>query len=64
LFPSIWKEALMPGREKLRSTLKRSPAKAQRTWIKTPESRGETFDGVDVLGSSKEELYRAVAPKQ
>jgi len=25
----------MPGREKLPSTLKRSPAKAQRTWIKT-----------------------------
>jgi hypothetical protein len=28
----------MPGREKLPSTLKRSPAKAQRTWIKTHDS--------------------------
>jgi ChaB len=101
----------MPGREKLPSTLKRSPAKAQRTWIKTHDhavkeygegerahrtafaalkhsfekkgdrwvakdhkgpsdphagrsgraardKRGETFGGVDVLGTSKEELYR------
>jgi cation transport regulator ChaB len=28
----------MPGREVLPSTLKRSPAKAQRTWIKTHDS--------------------------
>jgi cation transport regulator ChaB len=28
----------MPGRESLPSTLKRSPAKAQRTWIKTHDS--------------------------
>src|SRR5688572_4723952 len=101
----------MPGREKLPGTLKRSPAKAQRTWIKTHDhavkeygegerahrtafaalkhsfekkgdrwvakdhkgpsdpharrsgraardKRGETFGGVDVLGTSKEELYQ------
>lgn len=62
----------MPGREQLPSTLKRSPAKAQRTWIKkgpsdpqarrsgraARDTRGETFGGVDLLGSSKEELYR------
>jgi hypothetical protein len=100
----------MPGREKLPSTLKRSPAKAQRTWIKTHDhavreygegerahrtafaalkhsfekkgdrwvakdhkgpsdsqarkggraarrSRAETFGGVDVLSSTKDELY-------
>ncbi len=28
----------MPGRESLPSTLKRSPAKAQRTWIKTHDN--------------------------
>jgi cation transport regulator ChaB len=28
----------MPGRESLPSTLRRSPAKAQRTWIKTHDS--------------------------
>ena|SRR5437868_7039997 len=28
----------MPGRERLPSTLKRSPAKAQRTWIETHDS--------------------------
>ncbi len=28
----------MPGREKLPSTLRRSPAKAQRTWAKTHDS--------------------------
>jgi len=28
----------MPGRDSLPSTLKRSPAKAQRTWIKTHDS--------------------------
>jgi len=28
----------MPGREKLPDTLKRSPAKAQRTWMKTHDS--------------------------
>jgi hypothetical protein len=101
----------MPGREKLPGTLKRSPAKAQRTWIKTHDhavkeygegerahrtafaalkhsfekkgdrwvakdhkgpsdpharrsgraaraKRGETFGGVDVLGTPKEELYQ------
>src|SRR5688572_29137813 len=71
----------MPGREKLPRTLKRSPAKAQRTWIKTHDhaveeygegerahrtafgcearrGRGESFGGVNLLGSSKEALYR------
>jgi hypothetical protein len=100
----------MPGRERLPSTLRRSPVKAQRTWAKTHDSavkeygegerahrtafaalkhsfqkkgdrwvpkarrgpsdpraaqrargaragKGETFGGVDVYGSSKEELY-------
>jgi hypothetical protein len=85
----------MPGREKLPSTLERSPAKAQRTWFKTHdhaveaygegerahrtafaalqarrggraarESRGEIFGTVDVLGASKEHLYRAIARTQ
>ena len=101
----------MPGRERLPGTLKRSPAKAQRTWASTHDSavkeygegarahrtafaalkhsfekrgdrwvpkprrgpsdpraaqrgrkaragKGETFGGVDVYGSSKQELYR------
>ncbi len=100
----------MPGREKLPDTLKRSPAKAQRTWAKTHDSavkeygegarahrtafaalkhsferkgdrwvpkghkgpsdprarkparearqgRGESFGGVDLYGSTKDELY-------
>jgi hypothetical protein len=101
----------MPGREKLPRTLKRSPAKAQRTWIKTHDhaveeygegerahrtafaalkhafekkgdrwlpkadkgpsdpqakksgraarrGRGESLGGVDLLGTSREALYR------
>jgi hypothetical protein len=105
----------MPGREKLPDTLKRSPAKAQRTWAKTHDSavqeygegarahrtafaalkhsfeksggrwvakdskgpsdprakrsgkkaragRGESFGGIDLYGSTKEELY-ALAKK-
>jgi cation transport regulator ChaB len=100
----------MPGKKELPETLKRSPAKAQRTWIKAHdgavdsygegvrahrtafsavkhsfekvgdhwepkdekgpsdpraarggrearEGKGETFGGVDYLGSTKEELY-------
>ena len=100
----------MPGEKELPSTLKRSPRKAQRTWVETHDSavetygegerahrtafsavkhsfekvgdhwepkdrkgpsdpraaeggatahagRGETFGGVDVMGSSKAELY-------
>ena len=101
----------MPGREKLPATLRRSPAKAQRTWAKTHDSavkeygegerahrtafaalkhsfqkkgdrwvpkarrgpsdpraaqrtraartgKGESFGGVDLYGSTKDELYR------
>ncbi|MGA4682892.1 ChaB family protein [Micromonospora sp. AB353] len=33
----------MPGREVLPSTLRRSPAKAQRTWEKTHDSAVETY---------------------
>lgn len=33
----------MPGREELPSTLKRSPSKAQRTWIKTHDSAVEQY---------------------
>jgi cation transport regulator ChaB len=33
----------MPGREKLPSTLKRSPAKARRTWAKTHDSAVEEY---------------------
>jgi len=33
----------MPGKEKLPSTLKRSPEKAQRTWIKAHDSAVETY---------------------
>lgn len=33
----------MPGREKLPGTLKRSSAKAQRTWIKTHDSAVEEY---------------------
>lgn len=33
----------MPGRKELPSTLKRSPAKAQRTWIKTHDSAVEQY---------------------
>jgi hypothetical protein len=101
----------MPGRDELPGTLKRSPKKAQRTWIETHDSAvesygegerahrtafsalkhsyekvgdrwaekdekgpsdprarlggararrgdGETFGGVDVLGNTRDELYR------
>jgi cation transport regulator ChaB len=101
----------MPGRKELPGTLKRSPKKAQETWIETHDSavesygegerahrtafsslkhsfekvddhwekkdekgpsdpqaarsgasarrgEGETFGGVDVIGNSKDELYR------
>jgi hypothetical protein len=101
----------MPGRDELPGTLKRSPTKAQRTWIETHDSavesygegerahrtafsalkhsyekvgdrwaekdkkgpsdprarlggprarrgEGETFGGVDVLGNTRDELYR------
>ena len=33
----------MPGKDELPSTLKRSPAKAQRTWIKAHDSAVETY---------------------
>ncbi len=33
----------MPGKEELPDTLKRSPKKAQRTWIKTHDSAVETY---------------------
>ena len=33
----------MPGKEELPSTLKRSPKKAQETWIKTHDSAVETY---------------------
>ena len=33
----------MPGKEKLPGTLKRSPAKAQRTWAKTHDSAVEQY---------------------
>ena len=33
----------MPGRETLPSTLRRSPEKAQRTWIKTHDSAAEQY---------------------
>ena len=33
----------MPGRDELPSTLKRSPKKAQETWIKTHDSAAETY---------------------
>lgn len=33
----------MPGRKELPDTLKRSPAKAQRTWIKTHDSAVEEY---------------------
>lgn len=33
----------MPGREELPSTLKRSPSKAQRTWIKTHDTAVEQY---------------------
>ena len=33
----------MPGRKELPSTLKRSPAKARRTWIKTHDSAVEQY---------------------
>ncbi len=33
----------MPGRDELPSTLKRSPEKAQETWVKTHDSAVETY---------------------
>lgn len=33
----------MPGREELPDTLKRSPAKAQRTWVKTHDAAVEQY---------------------
>ncbi|GAB3141280.1 ChaB family protein [Micromonospora sonneratiae] len=33
----------MPGRESLPSTVRRSPDKAQRTWVKTHDSATETY---------------------
>ncbi len=33
----------MPGRQELPSTIQRSPAKAQRTWIKAHDSAVETY---------------------
>jgi uncharacterized protein YecT (DUF1311 family) len=33
----------MPGKEELPDTLKRSPKKAQRTWLKTHDSAVETY---------------------
>jgi cation transport regulator ChaB len=33
----------MPGREKMPSTLRRSPAKAQRTWAKAHDSAAQTY---------------------
>lgn len=33
----------MPGREKMPSTLRRSPAKAQRTWAKAHDSAAESY---------------------
>jgi len=33
----------MPGREEMPSTLKRSPKKAQETWVKTHDSAVETY---------------------
>ena len=33
----------MPGKEELPSTLKRSPKKAQETWVKTHDSAVETY---------------------
>lgn len=37
------KETQMPGREELPSTLRRSPEKAQRTWIKAHDSAVEEY---------------------
>jgi cation transport regulator ChaB len=42
----------MPGRESLPGTLKRSPKKAQETWIKTHDSAVETY------GSDGERAHR------
>nr|WP_218617272.1 ChaB family protein [Cryptosporangium aurantiacum] len=36
-------EVLMPGREEMPSTLKRSPKKAQDTWVKTHDSAVEQY---------------------
>ena len=63
----------MPGRDKLPATLRRSPAKAQRTWAKTHDSavreygEGARAQKLDVHGRSrmsKKELARAIARKQ
>jgi cation transport regulator ChaB len=36
-------EPQMPGKEELPDTLKRSPRKAQRTWVKTHDSAAEQY---------------------
>jgi hypothetical protein len=42
----------MPGREELPSTLRRSPAKAQETWVKAHDSAvGEYGGGARPLGA-------------
>jgi hypothetical protein len=49
----------MPGREKLPSTLKRSPAKAQRTWAKAHDSAVESYgEG----GRAHRAAYAALKP--
>jgi cation transport regulator ChaB len=42
-FRAAKEDRQMPGREKLPSTLKRSPAKAQRTWAKAHDSAVESY---------------------
>ena len=59
----------MPGQQKLPSTLKRSPAKAQRKWAKTHDSavlyeRAKRLDVSGRSSMSKKELARAIARKQ
>jgi hypothetical protein len=61
----------MPGREKLPDTLKRSPAKAQRTWAKTHDSAVKEYGKgaraphcVRRSAMSKKQLARAIARKQ
>jgi hypothetical protein len=50
------------------STIRRSPAKAQRTWGKVHDAaakgRGRTLGGVDYYGSSKRELYQRTRGKE
>lgn len=61
----------MPASRKMPATIERSSPKAQRTWRKAHDravetygegerarrSRSETFGGVDVRGSTRQELY-------